>query len=54
MNFAKPAAGSSNSDGRQADDHAELADNLSTSAARWEQHEEDQATSFGSLRDDLR
>ena len=34
---------------RQADDHAELADNLSTSAARWEQ-----ATSFGSLRDDLR
>jgi excreted virulence factor EspC (type VII ESX diderm) len=39
---------------RQADSHAELADNLTASAAMWEQHESDAASEFGRIRDDGR
>jgi hypothetical protein len=38
----------------QADSHAELADNLTTSAAMWEQHESDAASEFERIRDDGR
>lgn len=36
---------------QQADDHAELADHLRTSATAWEQNEEDAAAKFKSLDD---
>ncbi|WP_421843211.1 ESX-1 secretion-associated protein [Mycobacterium sp.] len=39
---------------QQADDHADMADNLETSATMWEQHEEDAAGEFGSIVDDGR
>jgi hypothetical protein len=39
---------------RQADSHAELAANLTASAAMWEQHESDAASEFGRIRDDGR
>jgi hypothetical protein len=38
----------------QADSHAELADNLTTSATMWEQHESDAAGEFERIRDDGR
>ena len=37
---------------QQADDHADMAHNLRTSATMWEQHEEDAARSLGSIVDD--
>jgi Excreted virulence factor EspC, type VII ESX diderm len=36
---------------QQADDHAEMAENLGISAAAWEQHEQDAARDFGGLID---
>jgi Excreted virulence factor EspC, type VII ESX diderm len=36
---------------QQADSHAELADNLTTSAIMWEQHEADAARQFDRLHD---
>lgn len=39
---------------QQAEDHAEMADNLRVSATIWEQHEEDAARSLGSIGDDGR
>lgn len=39
---------------RQADDHAWLSENLTTSAARWDQHEADRAAVFRALPDDPR
>jgi Excreted virulence factor EspC, type VII ESX diderm len=39
---------------QQADSHAELADNLTTSANMWEQHEADAARQFGHIHDDGR
>ncbi len=38
---------------RQADDHDLLAENLTTSAGRWEQHEEQRAEQFRALDGDL-
>jgi hypothetical protein len=37
---------------QQADNHAELADNLTTSATMFEQQESDAARTFGRIRDD--
>jgi excreted virulence factor EspC (type VII ESX diderm) len=39
---------------QQADCHAELADNLTTSATMWEQHEADAARKFERIHDDGR
>ena len=39
---------------QQADSHAELANNLTTSANMWEQHEADAARQFGRIHDDGR
>jgi uncharacterized protein YukE len=39
---------------QQADNHAEIAHNLKTSATMFEQHEEEAAREFGRLRDDGR
>jgi hypothetical protein len=39
---------------QQADSHAELANNLTTSAAMWEQHESDAARKFERIHDDGR
>lgn len=39
---------------QQADNHAEIADNLTKSAAMWEQHEADAAQTFDRLADDGR
>ncbi|CAM4302707.1 hypothetical protein MB901379_00048 [Mycobacterium basiliense] len=39
---------------QQADDHADIAQNLRTSAAMWEQHDQDAARDFGSIVDDGR
>lgn len=36
---------------QQADGHAEMAENLTTSAAMWEQHEQDAARDFGGIVD---
>ncbi len=36
---------------QQADDHADLADKLSASAAMWEQHEQDAARRLGGIVD---
>lgn len=36
---------------QQADDHADLARNLRTSATMWEQHEQDAARNLGSIVD---
>ena len=36
---------------QQADDHAEIANNLRSSAARWEQHEADATRSLGDVVD---
>ncbi len=36
---------------QQADDHADIAQNLRTSAMMWEQHEEDAARSLGRIVD---
>ncbi|MGB8390042.1 ESX-1 secretion-associated protein [Mycobacterium sp.] len=36
---------------QQADDHADLADKLNTSATMWEQHEQDAARNFGGIVD---
>lgn len=38
---------------RQADEHARLAENLTSSAGRWEQHEEERSVDFRSLTDEL-
>ncbi|BBX75652.1 ESX-1 secretion-associated protein [Mycobacterium shinjukuense] len=39
---------------QQADNHAEIAQNLRASAAMWEQHEEEASRSFGGIVDDGR
>jgi Excreted virulence factor EspC, type VII ESX diderm len=39
---------------QQADNHAEIADNLTKSASMWEQHESDAAGQFERLSDDSR
>lgn len=36
---------------KQADDHADIADDLTQSAAMWEEHEQEAARSFGSIVD---
>lgn len=36
---------------QQADDHADLADKLTASAAMWEQHEQDAARNLGGIAD---
>ncbi|OBH04505.1 MULTISPECIES: ESX-1 secretion-associated protein [unclassified Mycobacterium] len=36
---------------RQADEHADMADKLSASAAMWEEHEQDAARNFGGITD---
>ncbi|OBG29466.1 hypothetical protein A5672_02775 [Mycobacterium alsense] len=36
---------------QQADDHADMAENLIASAAMWEQHEQDAARDFGGIVD---
>ena len=36
---------------RQADDHADLADQLTTSATMWEEHEQNAASKFGGIVD---
>ena len=38
---------------RQADEHAWLAENLTTSAGRWEQHESERAGEFQALHGEL-
>ncbi len=38
---------------RQADDHAQLAENLTSAAGRWEGHEEERAAQFRSLTGEL-
>lgn len=39
---------------QQADDHATLADNLTSAAAHWEEHEEERAAAFRSVVDESR